>query len=341
MNTMSSQSQSTWYSLREFETRDVTSRAYHGRHALTLSAAKAREIASSFIQAREYFRSASQADFAVRPLLLYYGAASLARGLTLFLTHEKRETSLKQGHGLQIVDWNQPLSSGITEIGNLRIRLTQRLFHDLLTATGNRFYFRHNGAAVNWSIGATIPKIGSEMTLSDIVARVPDVSLQYKAWTNKSIPFLPMQALDIDREGGTHTFTVVADGEETLNLAFPEHMFSNRDVQKDGTNFTVTCNTIDGIFFAQRASFLGMSSIVLCEPMSDKSYFSPLAACFMTSYVLGMLCRYFPTSWTDLSRTEKGDAFLPLATRLLDWIDEVFPQMVVDVLRGPYSFEKG
>ena len=86
----------TWYALREFETRDITSRTYKARHGLNLSAVKSREIASNFVQAREYFRSAAGADFTVRPLLLYYGVASLARGLTLFLDPAKRETSLKQ-----------------------------------------------------------------------------------------------------------------------------------------------------------------------------------------------------------------------------------------------------
>ena len=160
VNSRSSANTSTWYALREFETRDITSRSYKSRHTLDLSATKAREISSNFIQAREYFRNASEADFTVRPLLLYYGVASLSRGLTLFLDPKKRETCLKPSHGLRIYDWVQELSSGLSKIGNLRIRLTSGLFHDLLTSTGNRFYFRHNSSGVNWAIGAQIPPTG-------------------------------------------------------------------------------------------------------------------------------------------------------------------------------------
>ena len=75
----------TWYRLREFETRDITARSYKARHSRELSAAKARQISSSFIQAREYFRNASEADFTVRPVLQYYGVSALSLGTALFL----------------------------------------------------------------------------------------------------------------------------------------------------------------------------------------------------------------------------------------------------------------
>ena len=192
MNGQASSTSNTWYALREFETRDITSRRYKSRHSLALSAAKAREISSNFVQAREYFRNASRADFTVRPLLLYYGVTSLSRGLTLLLDPNKRETSLKQSHGLSVHSWGPKLSNGLSEIGNLQIQLTKGLFHDLLTSTDNRFYFRHNSSAVNWSIGATIPPIGSEFMLQEITARIPDASDQFSAWTGDSIPTIEL-----------------------------------------------------------------------------------------------------------------------------------------------------
>ena len=60
----------------------------------------------------------------------------------------------------------------------------------------------------------------------------------------------------------------------------------------------------------------------------------------MLSYFLGMLCRYFPTTWIGLARSEMGDAVYLLVTRLFDWIQDMFPSMVVDILRGPYDFEQ-
>ena len=94
-----------------------------------------------------------------------------------------------------------------------------------------------------------------------------------------------------------------------------------------------------GSFFAQETKLMDIGEVVLYGPLGSGLYFSPLAACFMMAFALGMLCRYFPTTWINIARTEKGDAFYPLATRLLDWIEESFPAMVVDIVRGPYDFE--
>jgi len=149
-----------------------------------------------------------------------------------------------------------------------------------------------------------------------------------------------MEALQIDREKPTYALTLSGATERAIDLLIPSFMFPDRTVERDAAKFIVTSNTNEGIFFAQRTGLLSIGEVVVAKPLPDKAYFSPLAACFMTSYILGMLCRYFPASWTNLSRTEKGDAFLPLAIKLLDWIEEVFPSMAVDVLRGPYDFER-
>ena len=310
MNGRSPINVNTWYALREFETRDITARSYKDRHSLDLSAAKAREISSNFVQAREYFRNASAADFTVRPLLLYYGVASFSRGLTLFLDPKKRETSLKQSHGLQIYDWVQVLSNGLNEIGNLRIRLTKGLFHDLLSSTSNRFYFRHKSSAVNWSVGAQIPPTGSEFMLQEIAARIPDVSNQYDAWTGESFPSVVLDSLQVNGANGPYRFSVIKSGAKELDRVFPAAHFPGRSVMEDENNLVVETASADGIFFAQRAGWLNIGDVVLYGPLESKLYVSPLAACFMLSFALGMLCRYFPTTWINMARTEKGGCFL-------------------------------
>ena len=338
LNSQSPKNMNTWYTLREFETRDITSRSYHNRHALELSASKAREISSNFIQAREYFRNASEAEFAIRPLLQYYGIASLSRGLTLFLEPNRRETSLKPSHGLQVCDWRQELANGLTGIGSLRTRLTEGLFHDLLVATDNKFYFRHNSSGVNWSIGANIPTLGSEFTLEEIVARIPDVSDQYNVWAGKPIPFMVLKSFEVDRANDLFKF-VVAAKDERVDSVFPTDRFPNRSVTGDSSDLIVECRSTDGPFFAQKVGIWEIGDVVLYGPLKSNLYFTPLAACFMLSFTLGMLCRYFPTTWINIGRFGKGDAFYPLAIRLLDWIQDTFPAMVVDALRGPYDFE--
>ena len=329
----------TWYALREFETRDITSRSYQNRHALELNAREAREITSNFIQAREYFRSASEADFTVRPLLQYYGVVSLSRGLTLFLEPTKREATLKQSHGLQVCDWGKELSNGLRGIGNLRIRVTKGVFEDLLIATENRCYFRHHDSVVNMSIGANIPPPDSEFVIEEVAARIPEVSEQYHAWTGKRLPFLVPSSIIVDNANSFIKYILSAKEEQKVDIVFPRESFPSRTLTMDKDDLVVQCNVKEVPFTAQRVGFFNLGQIVLYGPPESNLYFSPLVACFILSFALGMLCRYFPTTWINIGRAEKGDAFLPLAIRLLDWIEDSFPAMVVDILRGPYDFE--
>lgn len=127
--------------------------------------------------------------------------------------------------------------------------------------------------------------------------------------------------------------------EGEIDNVFPAARFPGRSVAVDGNNLVLESTSAEGLFFSQRIGWLNIGDVVLYGPLESSLYFTPLAACFMVSFFLGMLCRYFPTTWINIARTEKGDAFYPLATRLLDWTEETFPTMVVDVLRGPYDFE--
>ena len=331
----------TWYALREFETRDITARSYQKRHSLDLPAEKAREITSNFIQAREYFRSATTADFSVRPLLQYYGVATLSRGITLFLRPDRRECALSPKHGLVSLMWQQTLSGGLADIGKLRIQLTKGTFHDLLEATANKFYFRSDSRAVNLSLGGLIPKRSSEFTLQEIAARIPDLSDQYSVWKEESVEFTKLVAFHIDDTSHVYRFSIPVFAESRIHALFPPELFPNLEVIRQENALVVESAPRRAPFLAQKTGafdFLG-DAVVLCEFPDSRLYFSPLAAGYMASYVLGMLCRYFPTTWISIARSDKGDAVYPLVTRLLDWIQDRYPSMIVDILRGPYNFE--
>lgn len=75
----------TWNGLALFESHDFVQSWYRKRHGGKVNATWTQEIAASFQQGREYFESARSAGAAVKPLLIYYGCAALARGATLLL----------------------------------------------------------------------------------------------------------------------------------------------------------------------------------------------------------------------------------------------------------------
>lgn len=331
-----------WYTLREFETRDITCRRYHIRHSLSLSANKAKEISSNVVQAREYFRNAAGASFAVRPLLQYYGVSSLSRALVLFLSPSKREASIRPSHGLSPYKWRNVLADGPKGIGALTVRVTKGVFSDVLTATGNRFYFRSNSSAVNWRTGGDIPEIDASFTFDEIVARIPEVAAQYHAWTGRESQFMLLKALKVHTDSNQYEFTVnPLKNQLSVDDVFPPADCPNRTVTTCNTDLVVQYDHPYRPYLSQKSeNVFGIGDVALYPPLDSKLYATPIAVCIIVSYTLGMLCRYFPSIWTALASSERGDAAYPLITRLIDWIQSTFPAMVVDLFQGPYDFEK-
>lgn len=331
-----------WYTLREFETRDVTSRRYQIRHSLDLSASKAKEISFNVIQAREYFRNAAAATFVVRPLLQYYGVSALSRALVLFLSPSMREASIRPTHGLSAYKWRNVLSDGPQAIGTLSVRLTKGIFMDFLKATDNRFYFRANSSAVNWSIGGDIPEVDASFTFEEVVARIPEVAAQYRAWTGRESQFMLMQAFKIHADTSQYEFTInPLKNQLSVDDVFPMARCPNRTVSAKNTDLIVRYDQPFLPYFSQKSEdVFGIGDIALYRPLDSGLYATPIAVCSMASYTLGMLCRYFPSVWMALASSERGDAAYPLVTRLIDWIQTTLPAMVVDLFQGPYDFER-
>ena len=349
---LSSYSRDSWYELREFETRDITSRSYRDRHSKDPSAAKGREIAASFAQAREYFRSALVAHPTVRPLLQYYGVSTLSRGLVLFMSPGIRETQLKEGHGLVRSEWKGVLHDSSREFGALRVKMRSGLFQELLAAIDNKFYFRHGSHEVSFPISARFPRPNCEFTFEEIAARIPDISDQCAAWLGTRPPFIPMVSASSDdyrhrfefvlpkKLSGPISLSVAELSELGLDDIFPDDECPNRTIDGSGDHVVVGYDQPFVPFLAQQIEQSGSGRVLIYEPLQSREYLSPLAACFVLSFTLGMLCRYFPTTWVNLARSEKGDSIYPFIVRATDWIQAMFPSMVVDILRGPYFFEE-
>ena len=328
-----------WDVLRDFETRDLTSRNYQARHRRELSKAKASEITSNFIQAREYFRNASASEISVRPVLQYYGVLALSRGLILYLVPSARETSLKSAHGVETDDWQGALSNPTPRFGSLRIRLINGTLYELLSATKNQTYFWVGSTAINWRAGGELPRVGSTVTFKEIASVIPDISREYdSAWPGESRPSVLLREFPEPKE----TFKwCLARGaaKDDIEAVFPGFKCPDLKAGVDAGGLVVEWKRTYVPLMAQDGpiTLVGGGHVRLYAPFETEDiYLSPFAVCFSAAYVLAMLARYYPSKWTNLGRVSKGDAFYPLATRLMDWLQESFPLMVVEYLQGPY-----
>lgn len=338
------QERQVWEALSVFESHDYVGKWYKGRHGRILNATRTREIISCFTQGREYFASAKVAASSVRPLLLYYGALSLGRGLILLLDRTKSEASLKPSHGLEAVDWQNTLAGGIEKVLELGIRATSGTFSELAAATGNlQFTACWSAPALNlghYHVRFAIPKFCTDesvITLDDLVSRDHRFLALYESTTG--------------RKGRVHLSEIVADstGIEISIFRFGEA--SERDWVEsrfgwpDGTvveqrqsarrlpipNFAVRLAGTDLNFLKPllpATQYTKGDGMFVLQDFANGDRMSELLRTFLLSYFLGMLVRYFPSRWIALLRNEKGDAAQPMLMAAVNAIEHDLPRLV-------------
>lgn len=326
-----------WDIIANYESHELVRARYHAKHGREPNAAHAREIASAFIQARQYYAAAATADRAVKPLLLYYGIVSLSHGLVLFLTRGLREAALAQAHGLAVREWQTVLAVANPTAAALQIQVNASgSFVELLRATNNTNLVRANSSAVNARFAQGPVEAGTVFCLGDLLARLPDVLDQFQRWqtprcvrvnTRKSEGSAEMDVtvyrsagpyidenLVIDIVGRKHCELISKDKEKIVV----------RTTQGDATPAIVTDYIADRL--------LGIGHIFLAQQYPSGIRLSKITQLFAISYVLGMVVRYHPSFWMNLVHQRISDAALPSILRTIDCLENLFPQIVVDFL---------
>lgn len=332
-----------WNKLLEFETRDLVERFIRKKHQRDASARQVLEITSNFIQSREYFLNSQRADISVKPLLQYYGVSALTRGLILAISPKMSESAMKPSHGLDSVNWRETLSNKKFE--DLIVKIGKGTFYEMLTATSNKTYFKHNSSGVSWRINFDIPAIGTEIRFTDLLQTISDFSEVYETWTEQKLCFLQLATFKPHVDTNEYEYTVtkprVDNGE--IEKIFPKGHFGEYSLIEKGNQIIIRTSNQFTPQFSQR--FLdhfnmGIGEIVLTKNASKNLELNTLGQLYSLSFFLGMLSRYFPSVWISLGRTEKGDAVYPLFIRAIEIIENHFPQTVLEFLESPYDFEK-
>ena len=128
----------------------------------------------------------------VKPLLLYYGALSLSRGVILANNPNKKEESLKKSHGLEPIDWQGTLRGGIKDVLELQIRSTDGTFSELVEVCYN-LKTMHKFQGPTDRIGSDGHNLGeirfdtnkSLLTLDDLISRLLQTGGMYEELTGR------------------------------------------------------------------------------------------------------------------------------------------------------------
>mgnify|MGYP001472047640 CR=1 FL=1 len=324
-----------WNQLFEFESKDLLQQYFKDVYALEAMDWKVREISSNVIQAREYFRSTRLADISVKPLLLYYGVLSLSRALVLVLNPKKRECTLKASHGLSISNWSETIES--RNFQKLRVVIGTGSFSETVIATENQMYFRFRSSAREFKAGLTIPPSGTEVDLEKVFMYLPDLYEEYQLWTGSQLPFGLLEGSE--RIGDFLKFSLYKRNatRELAEQIFPVEYCKERQIEDNGETIKIKFKDEGtwGPNYAQKwYGVFDMPELCVVPVLGNDIGFTSLSAMFLVSYVLGMMVRYYPTTWISIGSVQKGDRIFPLINRTLQLIEHKYPEIVLDYLQG-------
>lgn len=334
-----------WEVLINYESNELVRRRYKELHNREANAAHASEICASFSQGAAYFASAKNADRVVRPLLLYYGVLSLARGTAIFLRRGIREASLSPAHGLITVNWGQTLARPDNDIGNIRIRVANSgSIHEFADATGNQTLMRLNQSTINQIRTHDTFTVDQEFTLADILSRIPELMQQYARW--RSDGRCAIGGVENNSPIGS-VIICVQKRWDSLHVdrnrvkRIVEHL-EVLSMQEDSDTWRVairvppgeiaTERNIPGIWDYVSPNMLGIGSLCLVGRYPGGWFGSKPLALFSLAYILGMLARYFPSHWTPLVRNYGNAAAAPTLLSAMDMIERQVPQTIADFL---------
>ncbi len=330
--------QEIWHQLLPLESRDITKKWFSIIHGRELNTRRTKEINAAAKQAREYFRNASKADYSVRPLLTFYGVASLSRSFLLLLKRDGGEEKLTEGHGLSTVDWGSILSGdsskGLKSLLKLKVQTCSGLFSDFARETNNRISIHVSSSSVDWRLNYDIPELGKQLSLGDLFSRIPDLFRDYST-VSSDIRYARINELICDRENGFRA-KVRSDNFYRFMVTYL-NMGYTIDLQDQWSIVTASAD-----MFTQKIplfvhsyihkTFGSIPTLYIADPFNGNFAYSQLCITYIVAYYLGMLVRYYPTHWISLIHGDKGDALWPTVNRAQQFVENTFPELVVEMI---------
>ena len=325
-----------WSVLRNYESRDLIVESLQQRHSGPASTDLAREISCAFVQGREYFDNASRADVIVKPLLLYYGVQSLARGATMFLSNS-REATLASGHGISTSQWRNVLSGDHADPWELEVKVeTSGTLSAFAQATKNTTVMRVNGPKLytrRQQYRVTEP---FRLKLGEILERLPNVADQYLRWKGDPLQLAVTLAHKI--ENGTKRLIYIHRDQfgEQWNVSTVNNRLERIGLPLINDNSSDDHIPIDRqqdlcIWDVYHENY-NEGVLYIVAPFSSNITLSKPVVTYILAYYLGMMVRYHPTFWISMARHERNDAALPTLLEAVSYVEKRFPLMVADYL---------
>ncbi|ELJ8616660.1 TPA: YaaC family protein [Vibrio cholerae] len=323
-----------WQELLVLESRDAVDRLYTQIHNRKLSVNRTIAINNAAKQAREYFRNAFSSNYSVRPLLTFYGVASLSRALILLLKSKGGEETLTAGHGLTADDWRKNFSGelhkGLEGLLDLKVHLCKGLFVDLLEGTNNMSCVHVNSSRVNWTLNYDKPESNLSMSFGDILTRLPDLTHELKIAGHASMAVI-VDEMTYNAESGLNaTVSHISECvfEQFVNLGY--EVVTEKNIKATVEVFSNKTALFTHSFLNKE--FGSIPRLAISPPVGGVGQLSEICLLYISSFYMSMLVRYFPTYWVSLVQGGKGDVLWPAIYKAQQLVENTFPELVMELI---------
>jgi hypothetical protein len=225
-------------------------------------------------------------------------------------------------------------AEGLKKLGELKLRTRAGLFSDFVRHSNNRISIHVNSEAVDWRLHYDIPSLGVEVSVDDLLCRIPDLQRDYVN-VSASAKYASVNEMTCSQKDG---FRAKVEEKHFVGFkaTYEEYGYS---VKAEGDWSILTCS--HETFAKELPMFIhtyvnklfgSIPSLHLAEPFSGGARYSQLCITYMVAYTLGMLVRYYPTHWISLIQGDKGDTMWPTINRAQHVVEVSYPELVTEMI---------
>lgn len=324
----------TWNDLQFYESSDVLKEVARKHIGFEMNSGQAEDIRACLYQAREYYRSSSDAGITVKPLLLFYGMSDLAKAITMLLGGKERSRlhRLPASHGLDFIGQFSSLEEASCTIPSSG---TFQGFNDSIALNGKVIH----GPTYRWDFGELMNSTsrglkGVQLSLRDLWACMPALDSCFSRTFDSHTTVVPARMFVFS--GGY--WSIVRD-ESLSDEHWSTVVCRLADFVRKGSPPTEQLITLDdskvhvlpACWLTTAWGPTGHRGLLHLKNPSVPPL-APLSSMFIAMFILSSIVRYKPGEWVAIARLGRNDRPLAYAVEFIDWCEDAFVSGILDLI---------
>jgi hypothetical protein len=333
----------TWNELQFYESTEVLKQLAREHIGFDMNSGQAEDIRACLHQAREYFRSADKADITVKPLLLFYGMSSFSIAITMLYGGKERSRlcNLPHKHGLDFpTSFDAPLDEITCEVQE------KGTFPNFNEVVAKNETVIHDDIQAQVTNASSDSLVGKKLNLRELWACIPELGMLYRKTFDSFATTLEANlskyseaeySLSLEYRMGSSLWYPAPDQDELEAVLGNFLQIEGSHVSKHPLWTTIYFPTLPNLetrwIEAQKAES-GVRGLLVSQA-HQLPLLAPLSVQFMGMYTLGMVVRYRPDCWIEVTQLGRNDRSLAIAKAFIAYCEERFPFEILRILADP------